>query len=51
MHNGQRSLWAILGTEPTGDERAIKRAYAKRLKVTRPEEDPQAVQELRDAYE
>ena len=51
MHNGQRSLWAILGTEPTGDERTIKRAYAKRLKVTRPEDDPQAFQELRDAYE
>lgn len=47
----RRSLWDILGTEPTGDERAIKRAYAKRLKVTRPEDDPQAFQELRDAYE
>ena len=51
MHNGQRSLWAILGTEPTGDERALKRAYAKRLKVTRPEDDPAAFQELREAYE
>ena len=51
MDNGQRSLWAILGTEPTGDERALKRAYAKRLKVTRPEDDPAAFQELRDAYE
>ncbi|OBV37437.1 J domain-containing protein [Janthinobacterium psychrotolerans] len=49
--NSRRSLWHILGTEPTGDERAIKRAYAKRLKVTRPEDDPQAFQELRDAYE
>lgn len=49
--NSRRSLWDILGTEPTGDERAIKRAYAKRLKVTRPEDDPQAFQELRDAYE
>jgi hypothetical protein len=51
MHNGQRGLWEILGTEPTGDERALKRAYAKRLKVTRPEDDPAAFQELRDAYE
>lgn len=51
MHQGQRSLWDILGTEPTGDERAIKRAYAKRLKVTRPDDDPAAFQELRDAYE
>ncbi|NVI80178.1 J domain-containing protein [Janthinobacterium sp. BJB401] len=51
MDNGQRSLWAILGTEPTGDERALKRAYAKRLKVTRPEDDPAAFQELREAYE
>lgn len=49
--DNRRSLWDILGTEPTGDERAIKRAYAKRLKVTRPEDDPQAFQELRDAYE
>ncbi|WP_143451045.1 J domain-containing protein [Janthinobacterium sp. BJB301] len=51
MDNGQRSLWAILGTEPTGDERTLKRAYAKRLKVTRPEDDPAAFQELREAYE
>ena len=51
MHNGQRSLWDILGTEPTGDERTLKRAYAKRLKVTRPEDDPAAFQELREAYE
>lgn len=49
--DSRRSLWEVLGTEPTGDERAIKRAYAKRLKVTRPEDDPQAFQELRDAYE
>ncbi|MBB5607523.1 MULTISPECIES: J domain-containing protein [unclassified Janthinobacterium] len=51
MHQGQRSLWDILGTEPTGDERAIKRAYAKQLKTTRPDDDPAAFQQLREAYE
>ncbi len=34
--------WALrvlgLGSDP--DERAIKRAYAARLKTTRPEDDP-----------
>lgn len=34
-----------------GDERTVKRAYARALKVTRPEEDPVGFQRLHDAYQ
>lgn len=45
------TAWDILEIEPDSGERAIKRAYALRLKATRPEDDPQAFQALRQAYE
>lgn len=42
---------AALELEPDADERAIKRAYAKRLRTTRPDEDPAAFQQLHEAYQ
>lgn len=45
------SAWSELGIECTNDVRAIKRAYAKRLKVTRPDEDKAAFQALHEAYQ
>jgi tetratricopeptide (TPR) repeat protein len=43
--------WEVLGIEPTEDISVIKKAYAKKLKICRPDEDPQGFQSLREAYE
>ena len=45
------SCWHILNIAPTNDERAIKRAYAKLLKTTRPDDDAAAYQRLRQAFD
>ncbi len=45
------NCWEILALAPTGDVAAIKRAYAAKLKVNRPDDDAQAYQRLRDAYQ
>lgn len=46
-------MWAfeLLGLPPDADERSIKRAYAQRLRDTRPDEDAAGFQRLREAYE
>lgn len=46
------SPWEVLGLDgPTDDLKAIKRAYAKKLRVTRPDDDPEGFMALRDALE
>ncbi|MFC6479221.1 J domain-containing protein [Pseudomonas asuensis] len=45
------NCWDILGLDEEVDERTIKRQYAKLLKVHRPDEDAEAFQQLREAYE
>lgn len=44
-------IWGLLGIPETQDPKEIRRAYARRLKERRPDEDPQRFQELREAFE
>ncbi len=43
--------WQVLGIEPIEDTRAIKQAYARALKQTRPDSDPEGYQRLRECYD
>lgn len=43
--------WQVLGIAQTQDTRAIKQAYARALKQTRPDSDPEGYQRLRECYE
>lgn len=44
------SAFDALGLTPDADERAIKRAYATKLKSVRPDTDPEGFQRLHEAY-
>lgn len=46
-----RSIWRELAIAPSTDEREIRRAYARRLKIVHPEDDPQGFQALRAAFD
>lgn len=45
--------WALreLGLDADADERAVKRAYAAKLKIIRPETDPEGFQALNETYQ
>lgn len=44
------AIWNVLEIEETNDIKSIKRAYAKKIKVVRPDENPKEFQELHFAY-
>ena len=45
------SHWEVLGIAPSTDRKVIKRGYSKKLKSTRPDDDPAAFQLLYEAYQ
>lgn len=44
------SIWDTLGIEPTKDKKIIQRAFAEKLKMYHPEENPEEFQHLQEAY-
>lgn len=45
-----KEQWSLLGIEETADRKIIKKAYAEKVKLTHPEEDPLGFQLLQKAY-
>lgn len=45
------NFWDILEIDPTENVSIVKKAYAKKLKLHHPEDDPEGYQKLREAYD
>lgn len=45
------SIWSVLGLAPVRDTAAIKKAYALKLRTTRPDDDAAAYQQLRESFD
>jgi len=45
------NFWNTLGIEPTNNKKAVKSAYAKKLKQHKPEQDPQGFQKIKEAFD
>lgn len=45
------NIWDVLEIEATTEVSAIKKAYARKLKIYHPEDDPEGYQRLREAYD
>lgn len=45
------NIWAVLGVQPGSDRETVRRAYARKLRITNPEDDPEGFKQLRQAYE
>lgn len=43
--------WDVLGVDESADSREIKRAYARKLRDNRPDDDPVGFQKLHEAYQ
>jgi hypothetical protein len=48
---GSEDIWDVLGTERTSDMLLIRRAYARKLKLTNPEDDAAGFERLRAAFD